>query len=61
MGESLLRLARAVSKYEVQGAVIYRRAAGGHGSTALLPGVSALGVADLPNLLRSAKTKKRRT
>jgi len=61
MGESLLRLARAVSKYEVRGAVIYRRAAGGHGSTALLPGVSALGVADLPNLLRSAKTKKVRT
>ena len=61
MGESLLRLARAVDRYEVQSAVIYRRAAGGPGSAALLPGVSALAVADLPNLLRSAKPKKTRT
>jgi len=60
MGESLLRLARAVNRYEVQSAVIYRRAAGGQGSAALLAGVSALGVADLPNLLRSTKTKKAR-
>jgi predicted AAA+ superfamily ATPase len=61
MGESLLRLARAVNRYEVQSAVIYRRAAGGHGSAALLPGVRALAVADLPDLLRPAKTRKRRT
>ncbi len=61
MGESLLRLARAVNRYEVQSAVIYRRAAGAHQSGALLPGVSALAVADLPNLLQSAKTKKKRT
>jgi hypothetical protein len=61
MGASLLRLARAVNRHEVQCAVIYGRAAGGEGSAALLPGVSALAVADLPNLLRSAKAKKTRT
>lgn len=60
-GESLLRLARAVSGYEVRCAVIYRRAAGGQGSAALLPGVGALGVEDLPALLRSAEATKKRT
>jgi hypothetical protein len=61
MGESLLRLARAVKRYDVQSAVVYRRAAGGQGSATLLPGVSALAVADLPKLLQSAKTKRSRT
>lgn len=61
MDESLLRLARAVKRYDVQSAVIYRRATGAHGSAALLPGVSALAVADLPKLLQSAKTKRTRT
>ena len=56
MGEPLLRLARAVSKYEVQNYVIYRRV-GGQGSAALLPGVRAQGVADLPALLRMPKGK----
>ena len=45
LGESLLRLARAVNRYEVQSVVIYRRAAGGQGSAALLPGGRALWVA----------------
>ena len=58
MGEPLTRLARAVGKYEVHRCVIYRRPAGDQGSTALLPGVSAQGVADLPALLQMPKAKK---
>jgi len=58
MGEPLMRLARAVSKYEVQNCVIYRRPAGGRGTAALLPGVRAQSVADLPALLQMAKPKR---
>ncbi len=55
MGEPLIRLARSVSEYEIQSFVIYRRPEGGRGSTALLPGVRAHGVADLPVLLQLLK------
>ena len=58
MGEPLIRLARSVSKYEVQSFVIYRRPDGGKGSTALLPGVGAHGVADLSVLLQLLKRKR---
>ena len=58
MGEPLIRLGRAVSKYEVQSSVIYRRPDGGKGSAALLPGVGAHGVADLPVLLRLLERKR---
>lgn len=59
MGEPLERLARAVSRYEVESSVIYHRPAGGEISTALLPGVRARGVADLPSLLRIVKKRAR--
>jgi len=57
MGEPLLRLARAVSKYEVQSCVIHRRPAGREGMTALVPGIRAQGVADLPALLQIPSRK----
>ena len=52
MGGPLNRLARAVSRYDAQRFVIYRRPESAEPSTALLPGVSALGVDDLPSLIR---------
>jgi uncharacterized protein len=61
MGEPLLRLARAVSRYEVQCSVIHRQPPRGRGSTALLPGVRAHGVEDLPLLLRLVKEKAGRS
>ncbi len=39
MGEPLIRLARAVRRYQVHGFVINPGPAGGQGSTAVLPGV----------------------
>jgi hypothetical protein len=57
MGEPLIRLARAVRKYDVQSSVISPRPAGGQGSRALLPGVRAQGVADLASVLQVPKRK----
>ena len=56
-GEPLIRLARAVERYDVECSVVHRPPAGGPASTALLPGVRAQSVADLPALLRLPKRK----
>jgi hypothetical protein len=57
-GEPLRRLAGAIDRYTVQAFVVHRRPAGSRTTTALLPGVGAHAVTDLPALLRLPGTTR---
>lgn len=60
MGEPLVRLAGAIRGYRVQSFVVHRRSGRGAGSSVLRPGVSALGLTDLPALLQAGRRRARR-
>jgi hypothetical protein len=59
MGEPLLRLAGAVRRFDVQSFVLHRPSRKGARTTALRPGVAAISVIDLPELLEGWRKRSR--